>query len=315
MSAVLQHRLFGRWARLKVGPIEIESSQRIARAASGRRTRGLRVRFAVTRSLEREANTARVEVYNLSPDTRDRLARTQAAFLAANAGKKMPIELEAGYEADPGAAGASAGLLFRGQVERITTERSAPDVVTLLETADGLSAMRTHVAQAFRPGVSVKAVVEALIGYMGVQAGQAVAAAQAKGLAAGLQTLANGFTAHGPADALMERLARSMGLDFSVQNGEAVLLAPGEALGSRALAVALTPATGLLDSPRRIHDPERPRAVIIEARALLNAQIQPGGLVTITSEEVDGTFKVLRVDHEGDTDGAEWFSTLEAIAV
>ena len=57
---------------LRVGTVEIRT-----RALAGGAKPTLKVTFRVERSLELDANTAELSIYNLAPDTRGRLQRAE----------------------------------------------------------------------------------------------------------------------------------------------------------------------------------------------------------------------------------------------
>lgn len=245
----------------------------------GRSWEGLRVGFKVEKNGDASPNKLDLAIYNLSADSR--------AFIQ----KKMAVRLEAGY------AGAGPKLLFTGAIELADHEHEGPDWTTRITSADGVRAYRSTVlAESFGPKTTEAAVVRKVADAMGVTVGELKGLSQEK--------FNQGRTLTGPARAALDALCRSRGLRWSIQDGILQIIPVGEALSQS--AVLLNPATGLVGSPKRTEKG-------IEVVSLLQGGINPGRLVQVESEAVKGLFVVENVIHKGDSDGRDWYSTLEAI--
>jgi hypothetical protein len=108
---------------------------------------------------------------------------------------------------------------------------------------------------------------------------------------------------NGQAADILDRMARSSGYEWSVQDGQLQFLEVGKAL--QRTAVSLTPDTGLLGSP------EVGEKGVVTARSWLQPSIIPGRKVHIRSRQVNGFFRVLKLLHRGDTRGSEWYTEIE----
>ena len=102
-------------------------------------------------------------------------------------------------------------------------------------------------------------------------------------------------------------LAKSAGLELSIQNGAIQLLERG--LPLRDASVVLTSDTGLVGSPT-VGDKG-----IVKFRALLNPDIVPGRQIELQSRALDGRFRAERVDYKGDTTAQDWYVDVEAKAL
>jgi len=146
-----------------------------------------------------------------------------------------------------------------------------------------------------------------------------------------------GFAFVGSGKVLMNNLANYLGLEWSVQNNEIQLVQTGLTDGST--IVSLTPETGLIGSPKRLNDvllavygrgkgktqkevtalgQKRKKRLSggYEIKCLLQAAAEPGGIVQVTSEDLNGQeFRIVEVEHVGDTHGSDWTSTLTTIAL
>jgi hypothetical protein len=293
------------WA-VTIGPIRIEGLG----AGDGLELAGLDVSFEVESSLAREPNTCSVKVYNLSPEHRRRL----------DSSAMLPVRVEAGYYQ-------AMTVLFDGDVRvaesrlRAASHRQAQsrlgalaqtvdlvDIVTEIEAEDGGRAWReATVTRSFGPGTPISEVLGACVDALGVGRGN-LDELDSEALYNGgdLRTFAEGTVLSGQARREVDRIVRSCGMTWSVQGGAFQLMRAGQALATR--ATLLNSGTGLVGSPAV--DAEG----YVTATSLLNGNLYPGRPVVLQSREVEGSYKVKKVRHYGETSGADWSSevTLEA---
>jgi len=80
---------------------------------------------------------------------------------------------------------------------------------------------------------------------------------------------------------------------------------------NNAPVLELGPDTGLIGSPEWGSAEKGKRPPVI-ATALLAGRINPGGRVALSSASFKGGFRVIEVEHEGDTSGGAWYTRIEA---
>lgn len=254
---------------------------------------GFRISFEVEQTLDKaKANKASAKIYNLSESSR---------FAFAEA-KRPSFQIWAGYHE-------SIAMIFDGEAVNI----SSKGVETSIAAADGLQAKRGIVSASLAPGADLGVAIETVANKMGVNAKRAIAKAKQGNFKGALKTFTSGLTMSASADVVMNELAEGAGFEWTIVNGELVILDPSGLLDPE--IVILGPTSGLIDSPERKVDDKRPGQDIVSARALLQPRITVGRLVRLESKEISGDFKVTKVRHFGDTDAAEWYSDIEGIAL
>lgn len=261
----------------------------------GRIAGNLRLAFKVERNLESKANKAEAQIFNLGEDSRGQSQLEKPSFV-----------IEAGYRD-------TFAQIFQGTAVEIRNTRESTGFVTTVKAADGFKATRARVSVSLSPGLTAGDAMEQIIKSMKVAGAKAIAKAKAGDFTGGIKTLWNGLTMSGNARDEMDKLARTYGFDWSIQNGEIQILLPTETTGES--AIVLGPLTGLLTSPIRVIDEKRPGAVLARAQALLHPKISPGRIVQLESEEISGQFKTEKVTHVGDTATTAWFSQFDGIEI
>lgn len=248
----------------------------------------LRLQFKVTKTLRKEPNKAEISITNLAERTRAELQD-----------KAFRVTLVAGYKD-------TAAVVFVGDTRAAQSRRSGADWVTTIEAGDGERGYQyARVNESFREGTSVLAIVRKLADKLGVDASQVHRFADL----AGLQYV-SGYAARGRAARELDRILRGYGYVWSIQDGRLIVAKP-DALGFET-AVELTPESGLIESPEMATPEKKGGKPVLKARSLLQPRILPGGRIVVRAESHDGTYKVKRVEHSGDTAGGEFFSEIEA---
>lgn len=268
----------------------------------------LRVAFHASRSLRKDPNTCEIRIWNLNRDHQRQLQEQ----------KTIPLRLEAGYAVPPSQLGAEAGAaldaigfggssadtqlpaLFDGELRRAFTSREGGDLVTTISSGDGEKAGQgKRVRVSFRPGLRWRTLLTGLAKDAGVGIGNSLL--EIGGLLP--LEISTGIAMSGSSLDNLDTLFQSQGFEMSVQNGELQVMGGGAALSGT--AVELSEASGLVDAPEPGSDGK------VKIRALLQPGLEPGRLVKVVSERVNGSFRVEQWDAIGDTHGQDWYAELE----
>jgi hypothetical protein len=296
--------------------------------------------FSVRRGDFQTPNAADVRIFNLSRNTANLLysnftqavqqsiqqslsaglspAAAQAATASAPTGQ---LVIQAGYEGN-------FGLIFRGNVKQVRLGRvDAKDSYVDITAADGdeaynFSPMALSLAKGSTPADDLQACVRDMAGGI------------TQGYTPDLST--NGRTRgrvfYGLARDELRDFADRNNVLWSIQDGQLTLIPknsyiPGE-------VPVISPQTGLIGVPEQTQN-----GIIM--RVLINPSLRIGQRVQLQSNAInqyrygldkssqagnallartiktstDGTYYVMRADHNGDTRGNDWITTLTCLAV
>lgn len=249
---------------------------------SSKVTPTLDIDFNVVRTLTKEPNTAIINVLNLSPTNRGKLEVL----------KDAQVELIAGYDL-------WKGIIFKGDTE-CNNDHQFPNWITTFEADDGGACTQfDRVNISMPPGTTIQTAITALAAQMRVGIGNSVAAALAGNLIEGGQAFLNGVVMSGSATKQLNRLCKSSGLEWSIQNDALQLLPKGMPLPTT--AVLLNEDTGLIGQPSVGN-----KGTVI-FRSLLNKDIVPGGLVALESKNVTGLVRAEKCNYIGSSYGQDWY--------
>lgn len=251
---------------------------------------GFDAAFQVTRTLKPSPNTCEVRVFNLGQALRRELA--------TKAKEGLFVTIAAGF-------GNRLTQIFRGDLRDAYSVREDTGWVTTISSGDGEKARRNaRIRRAFPRGTKVDVVLRALTESLGVGLGNSARALMgAKKLTHGSSEFVSGTVTHGNSALQLTELLRSVGMEWSIQDGELQVLDQGRALEGEALV--LTPETGLVGSPEPGHKGT------VKATVQLMPGLQPGAAALIESSEVRGLFRIERIDYSGDTSQDDWLGHIE----
>lgn len=270
--------------------------------------------FKITKTFRKEPNTCDLIIFNLNPDHRGQIASDA----------DTTVEISAGYEGEDvegslASAGASAlsfgghrepvafGLLFSGDIRNVSSSYDNPDWVTRLESGDGEKSKRTaRINRSFGPGTPLPIVLREAGLALGVGEGNLnlFALDPRNRLIEASPAFLHGITLSGNAWNEFDRMVKSAGLEWSIQDGKIQIARPSEALLD--FSVKLTPDTGLIGSPTVSSKG------IASMRALLSADIVPGRGITVESKVINGKFLARNCTYSGSTFGGDWYVDIEA---
>lgn len=261
----------------------------------GTRIDGLRIKFNCEKTNERNPNNSKIEIYNLSPNTKSLLE-----------GKKTRVKLQIGYLGIPekSSQGIVTGLngnvaqIFTGDVKKVVhkIEGSNGDVVTTIEVLDGGNRYRNaRLDKGFPPGTSVRQVFDELIEELGLDEGAIKGIPDRK--------YSQGLSLSGLVRDHLDVLAKANALEWSIQD-ETLQIIPKTESSSNTI-IELSPDSGLVGSPSKTDKG-------VEFSSLIQPKIRPGIRVNLKSRNLNGIFKVRKVVHAGDSHQGEFLSKCEA---
>jgi len=264
---------FGRVYELTVGRIKTDA---------------LDIEFNITKSLKRSANAADISIYNLNPSHRAALKETK---------QDLVTQLIAGYEDEK-------GVIFLGGTREVVTVYDAPNYITTVSSAEGEKSMQTdRINKSFAAGTNLSTVIKELGGALQVDQGNLDKILSQGVLPNGATQFVKGFTVSGNTANEFERVLRSAGFEWSVQNGKLQILKIGEPV--RETAILLNISTGLLGSPTI------DKKGNIEFEALLSSKLVPGKQVKIESKLLNTYARIAKSDFTGGT-RTDWKVSCEA---
>lgn len=250
---------------------------------------GLRVAFKIEKSDGKEPNNSEITITNLSPDSRGKLQK-----------KGVKVTLEAGYDAT------GLSKIFRGDARSIDHVRNNADWDTKIKCGDGERAWRfARVNESFAAGTGAGDVLNYLAEQSGLQIGSVPS------VVASLTTrYDHGYVVSGSWAHEMDKLVKSIGYKWSVQDETLQVLLPGEA--SKAAVPEISPETGLVGSPEFGTPEKKGKPALVKFKSLLQPT-QPGARVKLKSDRYNGFVRVKKISIEGDTHGGNWYTTFQGV--
>lgn len=280
----------------------------------------LRIKFSVKRSDTQTPNTADIRVYNVSAETANAIfselsPKRGADILLITRGQ---VILQAGYESN-------YGVIFKGNIKQIIRGReSATDTFIDIIAGDGQNAYNFAVVnKTLAAGATIKDQVDASVQSMnsrGVTAGQIADMPP--------EQLPRGKVMYGTAKQYLRNAANSNNQSWSIQDEQVTFVSnksylPGE-------AVNVNSKTGMIGTPQQTTEG-------VNVKCLLNPKISLGGRIFLNNasvellkvnqavagspanfpapQDADGYYYVLVAEHQGDTRGVEWYTTMICLAI
>lgn len=257
----------------------------------------LRIKFEIIKSLQKEPNSATIDIFNLSPATTNSMQN-----------EYTDVTLNAGYDG-------AVKLLYAGSIQFASHFTDKTEVITELVCGDGDKHFRNgFVNKTFAKGTTDEQIVDYCI-------------TQLPGLTKGPMQLNASGTLRGRsfskmAHELLDEIARTNGCNWSIQDGQ-LHMVRADAMLNPNQAIVLTATTGLLEAAERTDKGISakcqldPRIAINTAIKLDNASIRTKqtqkarNLAKATSTQPvalnkDGIYKVFKLKHSGDTRDTDW---------
>lgn len=286
-------RLFDRDVVVQIGSTRIASRlQDATRQRLGLRQNEvstiLKVTFKVTKTLKKEPNKAEVAIWNLNSESRATVQQ-----------KNQPTIIEAGYIDN-------RAQIFSGYLDFAESRKDGRSWVTTLQSGDGSVPFKTaRINRSFKGPVKVAEALRAAADAMGVNPGNLLEAVSAGPQRGTSDEFANGIVLSGKSEVQLDKLAKTMGLNWSIQNGQLLFLKAGQFIGEQAQLLA--PGTGLIGSP------EPGENGVVKVLTFIQPNVDPGNRIEVRSASVNGFFRIEKTEYAGDTGGGSgpWYAALE----
>jgi hypothetical protein len=265
---------FNRIRRVQVGNIDISH---------------LDCEFKIKRTLRRQPNTAELTVYNLSGEASARIRDTRDLF----------VDIAAGYEHD-----GDPPLLFRGiATNDVTVYKQNTEIVLEIKARDGAPSLKARINRSYEPNVNIKQVLNDLVQSLGVGKGNLDNFINDSLLSTRQNTLPQGFVSAGNAWIVFDRIIRASGNRWSIQNGVIQIIKQDNT--RIRVGKLIKSETGLIGSPKR----DKQGKVTIEV--LLQSGLEPGNVIRLVSDFVEGDYEIQETTYTGSTFGANpsWSAT------
>lgn len=240
----------------------------------------LKIAFDIVKDISSSANTATIEIWNLSESHRN------------SVGKELDeITLEAGYI--PPQGGGNVGILFKGAIRDVEHKRQGADIVTRISCGDGDKAIRkAKLSKSYPKGTPVKDVVEDLYKELekeGVKRGEWKFPDDMK------QEFTRPYATCTRCYRELDTIGRGHGFYWNLQN-QTMEIIPGD--GYVGQVVLIAPETGMIDTPAITDNGVR-------VSCLLNPEIRPNRRVQVRSGIIDmnadgGMYRVSQASYRGD---------------
>lgn len=262
---------FGRQFRLEIG-----------NTTTGIAIDALRVAFELTKSIDAKPNPGKIDVWNLSRQSSARIL----------SGEFDLVKLWAGYE--------TLRVVYAGDIVKKVVKRDGLDFITSLECGDGhVDYQNSLIMTTLASGSTEQDAYNA--------AAKAMKNTKPGAFDLPLQrTLPRARVLAGNARDVLGRVALNNNADWSVQDGELIMVPADKVLPDE--AVLLSQDTGMIGSPEATDNG-------LELSCLCNPALKIGGLVRVQSilEFFNGDYKIVHLQHKGDAIGGDWLTQLTVI--
>lgn len=241
----------------------------------------LKIDFDITKTITKDPNKATVIITNLNETNRNLIT----------SGDYNRIMLKVGYDGD-------LRTLFYGHIDIVENTKAEVDTQTKLTCNDGQDDYRNAVMSV---SLAKGATDQDILNH---------ATASMKNTTKGSQTLTNerrlprGKVLHGLTRNILSSIAQNHDADWSIQDGELVVLPKSHALANNE-GFLLSESTGMIGSPQRVTDG-------LEVRCFLNNLLRVGQLCRVASAlpEYSGDYKIIKLQAKGTNRGSDFTNIL-----
>ena len=248
-----------------------------------------KIKFEIKKSVLSNTNSCRVDIYNLSQITRNKITSDPSSL----------VRVSAGYVEN-------GGLLNIGQgnISNILHTSKGPDIITTIYSKDGFNAItNNNLSLSFIGKTQLSSVINAIITKLGLPVKFADYNKSGE--------FKNGYSYVGSIPETLDQLGSQFDFRWSIQNGQLQILNGNNSTSEQ--NVFLSAGTGLVESPELIiktKNLDKLNKNEYNVVSLLQPQLEVGDLVQIESNSLNGAFVIRELIHTGDTRGNEWYSKL-----
>lgn len=332
-------------ARLEVTNAQGQWDSRNPSPRPGDGRDSVRIAWSVRKTLDQEPNEAEIKVWNLAPETVDKICGTvrrrfdwtpeERAQLYAAGASAAPVErtydnaglasvrLSWGYEgASPTSSFPPLSVGFVGESTNISEEKDGTDTLLVFTCKDasqllgaGRPVLGAPAPVSFVSGTPFDVVLSTLIKFMGLTVNQESLKSTIQSAMIARDIPLSEFNIVGPYNATTATAAQqlttaldALELRWSVQDGEFLVLDRFDTLAGYEALVLTGDA---LHGP-----PKRLAAQQMQATTWANAEARPGREVRLTADALGAQFRIDSVEQDGDTsEGGSAVVTLSEIQV
>ena len=262
-----------------------------------------KIQFEIIKSKNAKENTAKVEIYNLAPNTRKLITEQEAL-----------VRIFAGYAQNKGLM-----EIGQGDISKVKHNRDKTEVVTEIYMAEGLRKIRDNpisISFSSKSKLKLANVLDNLRTKSNNQfVFRLIDIDDSK-------TIDNGYSDLGSLDQILNNLGLQFGFGWSIQNGIITIKGTKKSLANEIML--LTPKNGLILHPesvkhvsRRLEKSSitRQEKKVNSIQALLQPHLQVNDIIAIASGDLNGKYEIQKITHKGDTRGNDWYSDMEVIVM
>ena len=269
----------------------------------------LKIAFNCVKTNESTPNTAKIDITNLSPNTRNVLSqrnvivRLTLGYLGFNA----KGELNKNVVGNKG-----VGTVFIGNVKKakhdkkkkhdlaVTDKVENTDLITTIDVGDGDNQYRNaFLDKGYPPSTQLKTVATDLVNAMGLNVGAQFELPN--------KAYTQGFAVTGFSRDNLDQICDTNNLEWSIQDQAVQIISKTGT--AKVETVVVNAQTGLVGSPTLTD-------FGVKFRTLCDHRLLPGRAVELTSIFLNNnkaqTYKIRKVTHHGDNWNGDYFSDVEA---
>lgn len=256
-----------------------------------------RISFTIKKTGTSDKNTCQLQIYNLSTETRNQLNEVNAL-----------VTIGAGYD--------ESETIFVGNVYYTDVKKNYPDIIFVMELKDGDDPLEfTRDSISFKEGISIKQIISSIQNKFKIAIKTDI-----KELIFDNKTYNSGLCFTGKLKNLLDSICKDAGLNWSVQNNQ--LKFYNDKSLDYSINIIINKDTGMIGSPEHIKITKGEKTDKTEIDgwrviSLLQPKAEPGGIITLSSEEVGNSkqFKIDTIEHTADNFDNDFQTTIEAVAI
>ena len=262
-----------------------------------------KIQFEIIKSKNAKENTAKLEIYNLAPNTRKLITEQEAL-----------VRIFAGYAQNKGLI-----EIGQGDISKIKHNRDKTEVVTEIYMAEGIKISRNNpISISFSSAVKIN--LSSILDLIRTKSKNKYIF-KLTDIDNSL-IIDNGYSDMGPIDHVLSNLGMEFNFTWSMQNGIYVIKGGKKPVGYEIML--LTPKNGLILHPESVKQVSRrlekssitkQERKINSVQALLQPHLQVHDIIAIQSQDLNGKYEIQKITHKGDTRGNDWYSDMEVISL